>query len=219
MRPFEKADVPTVTHWFFDLDDLALFDRFMRIPLNREAAEKSWAESLAYDGRSKNYWFTITRDQDIPIGIIGIESISAVNSDAVVPVFIDRAMRHKGVGIRAFGLVLDIAFRQLNLARITSYYRADNEVSRTMTGRLGFSEEGRLRQAWFSGGKRYDMIAIGLLREEWLERRKTLTEELDLDTVVTIGRDTLGRWSWPLAASGGEGGSERSSRPEPNEPA
>jgi len=219
LRPLEKADVSAIANWFLDLDDLALFDRSMRIPLNRDAAEKSWVEALGQDAGNSNYWFAITRAQDIPIGIVGIESVGVVNGDAVIPLFIDRTMRHKGIGIRALGLVLDIAFRQLGLARITSYYRADNEVSRTLTRRAGFSQEGCLRQAWFSGGKRHDMIVIGLLREEWAERRKTLAQGLGLETVVTFGHDTSGRWSWPPAASGREEDSVRHARLELNEPA
>ncbi|HUF87932.1 MAG TPA: GNAT family protein [Thermohalobaculum sp.] len=206
VRPLEMTDIPAVTQWFLDLDDLALFDRSMRVPLSRQAAEKSWAESLGNDDRSGKSWFAITCEQDIPIGIIGLESVSVVNGDAVVPMCIERAVRNKGVGIRALALVLDIAFRQLGLSRVTSYYRADNEASRALTGRAGFSEEGCVRQAWFSGGERHDMIVIGLLRQEWLERRKTLAQELEHDTVVTFGRDTSGRWSWPPAASGREGG-------------
>lgn len=206
VRPLEMTDLPAVTQWFLDLDDLALFDRSMRLPLGRQAAEKSWTESLGNDDRSGKSWFAITCEQDIPIGIIGLESVSVVNGDAVVPMCIERAVRNKGIGIRALALVLDIAFRQLGLVRVTSYYRADNEISRALTGRAGFSEEGRMRQAWFSGGERHDMIVIGLLRQEWLERRKTLARELGRDTVVTFGRDTSGRWSWPPAASGTEGG-------------
>ncbi len=202
VRPLEKADVPTLTQWFLDLDDLALFDRSMRIPLNREAADKSWVELLGNDSRSRNYWFAITCEQGNPIGIIGLESISVVNGDAIVPMCVDTAARNKGVGIRSLALVLDIAFRQLRLNRLTSFYRADNEASRSMTERAGFRQEGRMRQAWFAEGELFDMIAIGILREEWMQRRRTLAEELDRSTVVSFGRGTSGKWSWPPTETG-----------------
>ena len=46
------------------------------------------------------------------------------------------------------------------LNRITSYYHADNEGSRKLTERVGFEVEGRMRQAWFSGGLYADMVVV-----------------------------------------------------------
>lgn len=37
-----------------------------------------------------------------------------------------------------------------------------------MLGRLGFAEEGRLRQAAYWGGRYHDMLQFSVLRTEWV---------------------------------------------------
>lgn len=197
VRPLEKSDIPTISRWFVDLDDLSAFDRCMRIPLSLDASEKAWSDAVGNDVSTGKYWFAIDDKENQTIGIIGLESVSLINGDAVLPVCIAKTARNKGVGIRSAALMLDIAFQQLGLNRLTSYYRADNEVTRYLTERAGFRQEGCMRQAWFAGGQHVDMIIVGILRQEWMERRKALAEELDTNTVVTFGRHSSGTWSWP----------------------
>lgn len=200
LRPFEKSDVATVTRWFVDLDDLALFDRNQRIPHNLEAAEKSWAEALGNDGSNGKYWFTIDDAGGSAVGIVGLESVSPINGDAVIPLYMERSNRSKGVGVRAVALVMDLAFIQLGLNRLTSYYRADNARSRSLTERVGFRQEGCMRQAWFAAGSRLDMIVVGILRDEWMERRTALAAEFRPTPLVVFGDPSSRRaWSWPPA--------------------
>jgi RimJ/RimL family protein N-acetyltransferase len=182
-----------------DLDDLSMFDRCMRIPLSREASEKVWSDAVGNDNSNNKYWFAIDDEENHTVGIIGLESVNLINRDAVLPVCIADTARNKGIGIRSSALMLDIAFQQIGLNRLTSYYRADNDVTRYLTKRAGFRQEGCMRQAWFAGGRHVDMIIVGILRQEWMERRKTLAKELDTNTVVTFGRHSSGTWSWPPA--------------------
>ena len=197
VRPLENSDIPTISRWFVDLDDLSAFDRCMRIPLSLDASEKAWSDAVGNDVSTGKYWFAIDDKENQTIGIIGLESVSLINGDAVLPVCIAKTARNKGVGIRSAALMLDIAFLQLGLNRLTSYYRADNEVTRYLTERGGFRQEGCMRQAWFAGGQHVDMIIVGILRQEWRERRKALAEELNTKTVVTFGRHSSGTWAWP----------------------
>lgn len=199
MRPLEGSDVPTIARWFVDLDDLSLFDRSLRAPMNLTSSEKIWSDVLGNNDKNSEYWFAIVKNDDKLIGISGIEGLSFVNRDGIVPLFIERSERNKGIGIRALALMLDVAFKQLGLNRLTSYYRSDNEASRALLARAGFRQEGCMRQAWFAAGRRLDMIVIGILRDEWMERRKTLANELGKNIVLTFGSESSGRWSWPPA--------------------
>lgn len=183
--------------WFQDVEDLASFDRGTRIPLNCVATERDWRNMVGASNDNSNCWFAIDGSDGAVAGVIGLDGISPVNRDCVIPLFVERSLRRTGVGIRATALMLDLAFRQLGLNRVTSYYRDDNESSRDLIARLGFQPEGRLRQAWFSGGRFFDMIAVGLLSHEWEERRGALASELSAGTLVTMGGAPLDRWTWP----------------------
>ena len=199
VRPLENSDIPTITRWFVDLDDLSAFDRSMRIPLSLDASEKAWSDAVGNDGSNGKYWFAIDDEENQMIGVIGLESVNLINGDAVLALCMDKTARNKGVGIRSTALVLDVAFRQLGLNRLTSYFRADNDATRHLTKRAGFRQEGCMRQAWFAGGQLVDMIVVGILRQEWMEGRMVLAEELDTNTVVTFGRHSSRKWSWPPA--------------------
>ncbi len=197
VRPLEKSDVVTITRWLEDLEDLSLFDRCARIPLNLEASEKVWADAFSSDVAAGKYWFAIEDGQSEPIGIVGLENVNHINGDAVLAVCISGQLRKKGIGIRTAALIMDVAFLQLGLNRLTSYYRADNDASRHLIERVGFQQEGCMRQAWFTNGRHVDMMTVGILRQEWMERKDTLARELDKKTVVKFGRHPSQAWTWP----------------------
>lgn len=199
MRPLEKSDLPTVARWFTDPDALTAFERTVRMPMSVVATEAAWADAL--DPKSDRHWYAIDDTGGKPIGIIGLESISLTNRDAVVPLYIERSVRNRGIGVRAAALLVDLAFRQLSLHRLTTYYRADNVMSRAVTKRVGFREEGCLREAWFSNGRNIDMMVIGLLAREWEERRDILAAELEPTPVISFGDSET--WRWPPNRSDG----------------
>lgn len=205
MRPLEGSDVSTIARWFVDLDDLSLFDRALRAPLNLSSSEKAWSDALGNNDEKGKYWFALIDEADDLVGISGIEGISVINRDGVIPLFIERGSRKKGVGCRALALMLDIAFIHLGLNRLTSYFRSDNDATRTLVERVGFRQEGCMQQAWFAKGQHLDMIVIGILRREWMERRKKLAVELDANVTVTFGRESAGTWRWPPVQSEGGG--------------
>lgn len=197
LRPAEKSDLGVISHWFHDVADLACFDRTSRIPLNQTQTEQFWNDILSTPDDTKTCWFTLASEKGEALGLAGLDAISLVNRDAVLPLFIDKSIRRTGVGIRATALLLDFAFRQLGLNRVTSYYRVDNLGSETLLKRLGFQVEGTMRQAWFADGRFHDTHTVGVLQTEWLEQRQSLADELDAGTVVAFGSAASSEWSWP----------------------
>ena len=197
LRPLEKADLEVVTQWFHDVADLASFDRASRIPLNLCATENAWGQAIDLVNENGKCWFAIVSGTNQIIGIIGLEGFASPNRDAVLPLFIDKSMRRNGIGLRATALVIDFAFRQLGLHRVTSYYRADNVRSGELTQQIGFEIEGRMRQAWFAEGQHFDMIVVGLLRDGWDERRDALAQEMSSETTVAFCDTVSSDWAWP----------------------
>ena len=197
LRPLHKPDVAVISQWFESLEDLSLFDRSMRVPVDKDSAEKSWLEQTTNNGGNSKCWFAIENKPDDICGIVGLEAISSINGDAVLAIFIAENHRKKGIAIRAAALALDLAFNQLRLNRVSSFYRTDNQASRQLTQQVGFRKEGCHRKAWFTGGKYLDMISVGLLSSEWSRHRQTLAAQLSVDTTVQFGRGGHGDWSWP----------------------
>ena len=203
LRPMEKADLEVISHWFQDPEDVALFDRTSRVPLNQFQTEESWKAVFTAEGVGCKCWFVVENSSGEAVGLAGIESVSLVNRDAVVAMFVDKSARRIGVGIRATALVVDFAFRQLGLNRLTSYYRADNTSSRDLVARIGCQVEGTMREAWFADGQFHDMVVVGVLKGDWAKRRDALAAELSDDTQVSLGPNASAAWTWPPKCKSG----------------
>ena len=81
----------------------------------------------------------------------------------------DRRERGKGYGSEALQLLLRYAFAELNLFRVGAMVGADNLPALRLAQKFGFVEEARRRKAILRDGQTYDLLHLGLLRQEWLE--------------------------------------------------
>lgn len=197
LRPLEAADLTEAAGWFQNVADLACFDRGARTPLGPQGMEQAWSPLAGAGANPGKCWFAIVTEAGTLCGMTGLENISAVNRDAVIALFIEAAHRRQGIGIRSMALLLDFAFRQIGLNRVTSYYRADNTSSMNLTARTGFTTEGRMREAWFADGRYFDMVTVGLLRQEWGACRSGLAQTLDAKPCAGFRGAELSGWAWP----------------------
>ncbi len=178
-RPMALEDVPRISDWFLDIDDMAFFDRALPIPVNAEALRESWRASLEYSVPPSAYWVVAEDPEGNPAGVSGLQSISYIHGDAIVPAFIAEPYRDLGLGPAMVSHLIDLAFNQMRLHRLTTFYRADNGPAENSLAKVGFAEEGRFREGWFANGKRNDMVIVGLLATEWAERRAAIIGDLE----------------------------------------
>jgi RimJ/RimL family protein N-acetyltransferase len=73
----------------------------------------------------------------------------------------------KGYGGDAMRVVINYIFGELNLERVSLTVFEYNERARHLYEKLGFREEGRYREFLEREGKRWDMVFMRLLRDEW----------------------------------------------------
>ena len=73
----------------------------------------------------------------------------------------------KGLMRRTLPALLDFAFVNLGLHRLTADVDPRNRPSLSLLDSLGFQREGLLRQRYFHLGEVQDALILGLLREEW----------------------------------------------------
>ncbi|KAB8141822.1 GNAT family N-acetyltransferase [Chloroflexia bacterium SDU3-3] len=82
----------------------------------------------------------------------------------------------RGYGREAIALLLDWAFYDQNWRRVYLEALAVNERALKAYRKIGFVEEGRLRQHTFFRGQYVDIVHMGMLRDEWTSlREKQLT--------------------------------------------
>jgi RimJ/RimL family protein N-acetyltransferase len=73
----------------------------------------------------------------------------------------------KGYGTEAVSLMLKECFEQLNLHRVSWWTYSENKASIALAKKMGFKEEGRLRENVFFDNTFHDTVVLGLLKNEY----------------------------------------------------
>jgi len=105
-------------------------------------------------------------------GIVGFHRIDWMNRLTSIGYWIGEEFQGHGLVTKACARVLDYSFGKLGLNRIEIRCATDNFKSRAIPERLGFKEEGLIRQAEWIYDHYVDHIVYGMLESEWLKSSK-----------------------------------------------
>lgn len=165
LRPLELEDLDRCFRWIMDPE----VNRYLlgpRLPLNR-LREEEWLRSLYRSDRDMVFAICL-KEGDRHIGNCGLHRISWLDRFAELGIVIGEPdCWGKGYGTEAVRLLLDYAFRVLNLNRVELHVFATNERAIRSYRKVGFQEEGRLRKRRFVQGAYVDELVMAILREAW----------------------------------------------------
>ena len=141
-------------------------------PLQSPKRAAKWMEEEVGKLSPASYYFTIrTLDGDQLIGELGLDVVNWSGRDAFVGLGIGETNYwSKGYGTDAMNILLRFAFSEINLRRVTLTVFEYNPRAIRSYEKAGFQHEGRLRKVLNKEGRRWDMLFMGILREEWLEQ-------------------------------------------------
>ena len=117
--------------------------------------------------------FTITlKPEDKPIGKIYISRVNrAEDSLDITRIYIaDPALRGKGYGEEALRLILQYAFINLHMERVTIDHFEKNRVAAALYDKVGFTNEGLMRNAGKKNGKYINLQLKSMLRAEYYDK-------------------------------------------------
>jgi [ribosomal protein S5]-alanine N-acetyltransferase len=117
--------------------------------------------------RERPYEFFIVDQDDRPLGVTGLTELSERDRRAVVGTWLGRPYWGSGANRESKELILHVAFRKLDLQRVSAYAHPENARSLAALAKLGFTQEGVLRHWHMHHGEPRDVAILGLLREEW----------------------------------------------------
>jgi len=163
-------DVEEWARWMQDSEYQRLLDTgpsFLYTP----AGIRSWLEKEI----GSNYLvFTIRAlPEDRVVGFIDLSGFNWPARSAWVAIGIgDPNYRGRGLGTEAMGLAARYAFEQLNLNRINLNVFGYNPQAVRSYEKTGFVHEGHERSVLNRYGQRWDIIFMGLLREDWLAQQR-----------------------------------------------
>lgn len=104
------------------------------------------------------------------VGVVGFHRIDWTNRNTSLGYWLAASAQGRGTMTTVVRAVLDYAFGEWGLHRVEIDCAPENRRSRAIPERLGFREEGLLREAELVGGRYLDSVVYGMLAEEWGDR-------------------------------------------------
>jgi len=166
LRALEPGDVDREFQWVNDRDVTRYLT--IRYPMAKGEEERWLNDRPANDFR--NTVLAIETKDGVHIGNIGLEDGQPENRKASLGIMIgDKTYWSNGYGSDAIVTLLRFAFHEMNMNRVWLHVHDFNEHAQTCYKKVGFVEEGKLRQNAYQEGRYFDTIAMGILRSEFDE--------------------------------------------------
>ncbi|WP_066071377.1 GNAT family N-acetyltransferase [Neobacillus soli] len=104
------------------------------------------------------------------VGVAGFNEIDWSNKIAYIGYWLGAGYQGNGIMIKTARALTDYAISELKLNRVDIRAAVENKKSRAIPERLGFVNEGRIRQAEWLYDHHVDHIVYGMLAKDWNER-------------------------------------------------
>jgi RimJ/RimL family protein N-acetyltransferase len=135
------------------------------------AEEKAWLDRVMAGADPGAVGYAIESSDGEYLGGVGLMHIDPRNRSAELGIGIGRIEDWgRGYGTEAALLMLRHGFEELNLHRIHLRVYDYNARAQRSYAKLGFQEEGRLRQAHFRYGAWHDVVVMAILADEFFQR-------------------------------------------------
>lgn len=165
IRPIRETDLPAL----LEVNGDETVTRFLPYPTWRGLADgEAWLarmRGLEAGGTAAQYVIE-QRDQSRAIGSILLFRIDEKNARAELGYVLARAYWGSGYMHEALAAFVRLCFGEWHLRRLEAEVNPANQASARVLTRLGFQQEGLLRERWIGKDGAYDSAIYGLLRDD-----------------------------------------------------
>jgi len=164
LRRLEMSDLDSIMEWINDPDVTKNFAGMSsKITRDQEAA---FLEKMA-DSDTDRLYAVVDRKGHY-LGNAGIHKIYWPARNGRVGIVLGaRGARGRGYGQQTLKLLSAQAFLELDLHKLWLVHYSTNARMAHIATKLGFIEEGRLREEYFHAGEYHDMVRYGLLEQDF----------------------------------------------------
>ncbi|GEN45529.1 GNAT family N-acetyltransferase [Alkalibacillus haloalkaliphilus] len=164
LRELQKEDMVSVHQSTLDADIRYLTGTTRHFTLEQLY---NHFERIKDDDTRYDFAICLSADEQI-IGDLAILDIEKVHQKAGFRIALHKPEYFgKGFGTQAVKLALQYAFETLKLNRLQLEVYSHNPRAIQTYEKVGFTQEGILRQAIYYDGEYYDEIVMGMLKEEY----------------------------------------------------
>lgn len=172
LRHTEREDLPFFVEWLNDPE--VRRGLMLHLPLSI-AEEEQWFENLLTSPQDERPLVIEAKTEDgwTMIGNSSFDNLDWRNRNAELGIFIgDKSYWDQGYGTEVIRLLLQHGFTTLNLHMIYLRVYENNQRAIRAYEKVGFVDEGRLRQMIYKDGEYLDVIYMSVLRTEWQENNQ-----------------------------------------------
>lgn len=159
IRPMEAQDLPLVLSWRNHPTVRSHMLTQHEISLKEH---ENWFEKAVLDTTRQ---LLIVEDNENPIAYV--QFTNASKGTAADWGFYAQPGAPKGTGRKLGHTALNHAFNVLELHKVCGQALESNQASIAFHQRLGFTQEGSLREQHCINGKHHALICFGMLKQEW----------------------------------------------------
>ncbi len=171
LRPLEMDDIDTLYTWESDVE---INMQAGWAPVRSQAAFRNKYEQRITEPEEDLLMLAILFEDQF-VGYVQLALIDREERRAAVGVVIgEKIVRRRGVASTALRILLDYAFTVQALERIYAEVYSFNQSSLQLMKRVGFQQEGVLRQHEIHNGVRQDMHVFGMLKFEFYQKYETM---------------------------------------------
>ena len=118
-------------------------------------------------------------------GQIEYNYLDWANQKTEIGYWLGASFQGKGLVTKSCRVLIDHAFNELKLNRVEMHCGVENKRSRKIPERLGFKEEGVIRQAGWLHDHFVDHVIYGMLASEWLDKNRSSGAARSADGAVS----------------------------------
>ena len=163
LREQRVEDAAFFAHWFNQPQIM------FQCGFTEQTDEEAERRMITVNHRSEDsVWFTITDLDGNPIGETGLlRMFPAWHQTDLTIIIPDPNRQHRGFGTEAIRLMLDMAFFEYDMHRVSIGVVGLNTDALAFYKKIGFRQEGILEDGYYYNGAYSDFIMMRILRHEW----------------------------------------------------
>jgi len=167
LRQLGEADVADLFEIFSDPEVTRYWGSG---PLSRIDDARTLLEEIEAGRRDQRFfqWGIVLKSDPRVIGTCTLYAWNREHRRAELGFALKPSLWGQGLASEAVDRVVDFGFDELGLHRLEADSDPRNTASIRILMKLGFREEGYLRERYLIGGEAQDAVFMGLLRTEWV---------------------------------------------------
>lgn len=132
--------------------------------------DKKWIEDKIFNNQKQIYLAICLKNNQI-IGYVGLTDIDYRNRKVKwAGINIHKDYIGKGYGSKAARLLIKFVFEELNMNKLYGYWLETNIASIKMAKKVGFIQEGLIKDFVFKRNRYHNAILLSLLKTEYIQK-------------------------------------------------